>query len=58
MPQRQDYQGLSLADAVRYLAEHHGEERTRHLSRDEYELLQRAADVIERTAPAMQAFSQ
>lgn len=57
MPRRDDYQGLSLADAVRYLAEHHGEERTRHLSQDEYELLQRAADVIDREAPTLQAFS-
>lgn len=57
MPRRDDYQGLSLADAVRYLAEHHGEERTRHLSQDEYELLQRAADVIEREAPTLRAFS-
>lgn len=57
MPQRDLYCNLSLADAIRYLAEHHGEERTRHLSQDEYELLQRAADVIEREAPSLGAFT-
>lgn len=57
MPLRQQYAGLTMAEAIRQLAEHHGEERTRHLSQDEYDLLQRAADVVERSAPSLPAFS-
>jgi len=56
MPQRKDYEGLTLADAVRRLAEHHGEPRTRHISEDEIALLLRAAEVIDDAAPTKQAF--
>ena len=45
MPTRSEYEHLTLGAAVRRLAEHHYAERTRHLSHDEYELLQRAADM-------------
>ena len=56
MPQRRGYEGLTLADAVRRLAEHHGEPRTRHISEDEIALLLRAAEVIDDAAPTMRAF--
>ena len=56
MPQRREYEGLTLADAVRRLAEHHGDPRTRHISEDEVALLLRAAEVIGDAAPTMRAF--
>ena len=56
MPTRSEYEHLTLGAAVRRLAEHHYAERTRHLSHDEYELLQRAADMVERTLPVAMAF--
>ncbi len=40
MPSRAQYEQLTLADAVRWLAELHFDTRTRHLSMDEYELLE------------------
>jgi hypothetical protein len=57
MPSRVQYEQLSLAEAVRWLAELHFDARTRHLSSDEYELLNRAADVIAERAPDVAAFS-
>ncbi len=39
MARRQTYEGLSLAEAVRVLAEGHHEARTRHIWTDEHELL-------------------
>lgn len=56
MPSRAEYETLSLAEAVRRLAEGHYEPRTRHLSTDEYQLLLRAADVIQQHASAVAAF--
>lgn len=56
MPRRPDYEDLTLADAIRQLAEHHYEARTRHLSQDEYILLERAAAAIEHASPAVAAF--
>ena len=56
MPDRKTYAGLSLADALRYVAEHHHDQRTRHITEDEYELLLRAADVNEQGHAALQAF--
>lgn len=47
MPNRQYYAELSLAEAVRAMAEHHYNPRTRHISRDEYELLLRAVSALE-----------
>lgn len=57
MPRRADYEDQPLGHALRQLAEHHYAQRTRHLSHDEYLLLMRAADVIDRTEPALQAFT-
>ena len=57
MPRRDYYGGLTLGEAIRRLADHHGEPRTRHLSEDEVELLERAAAVIDEQAPTLQAFS-
>lgn len=57
MPRRQDYQCLSLADAVRHMAEHHAAMKNRHISRDEYELLVRAAEVIDLTSPKLAAYA-
>lgn len=51
MANKSEYQTLSLVDALRWLAEIHYDPKTRHLSRDEYQLLQRAADVISPYAP-------
>jgi hypothetical protein len=56
MPRKTEYQDLSLGAAIRHLAEHHYEQRIRHLSHDEYRLLLRAAEAIERARPAMAAF--
>ena len=56
MPQREFYANLNLADAVRLLREHHGENRTRHLSQDECAILDRAADLLDQHAPAVRAF--
>jgi hypothetical protein len=57
MPQRAEYEHLTLAEAVRRLAELHSAGRTRHISQDEHDLLLRAADVIARTNPTLAAFS-
>jgi hypothetical protein len=57
MPRRNEYEKLTLADAVRRLADNHYEDRTRHLSSDEYELLQRAADALTGAVPTMCAFA-
>jgi hypothetical protein len=57
MPTRSEYAALTLSDALRHLADHHYEERTRHLSHDEYQLLQRAADALQNLAPTMPAFA-
>ena len=48
MPRREEYEGLSLADALRHLAARHSEKRTRHISQHEYELLQDAATALDR----------
>ena len=47
MPRREEYEGLSLADALRHLADRHSENRTRHISRHEYKLLQDAATALD-----------
>jgi hypothetical protein len=39
--------GLHLAAAVRKLAEHHFAVKNRHISEDEYQLLIRAAEVLD-----------
>jgi hypothetical protein len=57
MPSRAQYETLTLAEAVRWLAELHYDARTRHLSTDEYELLNRAADIIAAQAPELTAFA-
>ena len=49
MPRPEEYEGLSLADALRHLADRHSEKRTRHISRHEYELLQDAATALDRS---------
>ena len=48
MPRREEYEGLSLADALRLLAARHSDKRTRHISHHEYEMLQDAATVLDR----------
>ncbi|MEQ8717733.1 MAG: hypothetical protein RIE08_08990 [Acidimicrobiales bacterium] len=57
MPSRTDYAGLSLAEALLGLAERYSEGRTRHISRDEEDLVVRAADVLDREAPELRAFA-
>ncbi len=57
MPNRDAYVGLTLADAVRQVAERHHEPRTRHISADEYQLLVEAAAVLERDHAQLLAFS-
>lgn len=56
MPNRAIYADLSLAEAIRQLAERHHEPRTRHLSVDEYQLLLRAAEVLDRDHASLSAF--
>jgi hypothetical protein len=57
VPSRAQYESQTLSEAVRWLAELHYDARTRHLSSDEYELLNRAADIIAAHAPELTAFS-
>ncbi|MBT4188435.1 MAG: hypothetical protein HOE14_14670 [Gemmatimonadales bacterium] len=57
MPQKDRYDHLTLAAALRVLAEHHGSKRTRHITADEQDLLAEAADVLEEIAPYHLAFS-
>lgn len=54
MPKAHYYEGLTLADALRAFADHHGAPRTRHITADETTLLYRAADRLEQvtTVPA------
>ena len=51
MPKESYYDGLVLSEAIEALAEHHYEQRTRHLSTIEYEMLRRAAEQL-RTSEA------
>lgn len=57
MPNRDAYAGLTLADAIRLMAERHHEQHTRHISTDEFQLLVRAAAVLERDHAHLLAFS-
>jgi hypothetical protein len=43
MPGPEFYKGMTVAESLRALAEHHVHEETRHISGVEYELLHRAA---------------
>ncbi len=56
VPRRSTYQEMSLADALRGIALHHSEPRTRHISVDEREVLLRAADAIEADRPTAPAY--
>ena len=56
MPSRDHYRDMSVAEALRALAEFHGDPRSRHLARDEIELLLRAAALIEHQSPSTLAF--
>ena len=49
MPTLEDYRGLTLVEAIRQLAEHHSESRTRHITQDERRLLHDAAGWMERS---------
>lgn len=53
MPQEDFYSGLSLSEQLRRFAEHHYEEATRHISRYEYEMLLRAAELLQDQHPAV-----
>jgi hypothetical protein len=46
MPRSDWYAGLPLAVALERLAEHHYDPDTRHISRDEYDLLLRAVAAL------------
>jgi len=50
MPKSSYYAGLPLADAIERLAEHHYETDTRHISKDEYDLLQEAISALRSAA--------
>ena len=56
MPSRDHYLGMSVAEALRALAEFHGDPRSRHLAHDEIELLVRATALIEHQSPSTRAF--
>ena len=47
MPKADYYDGLTMAEALRAFADHHGAPRTRHITADETTLLYRAADRLE-----------
>lgn len=47
VPSADFYKGLELPEAIRVLARHHFEPENRHISAYEYELLRRAADLLE-----------
>jgi hypothetical protein len=49
MPKREDCEGMTLAEKVRHLAEHHQQHRTSHLSRDEYDMLMDVATALDRS---------
>ena len=55
MPKAEEYEGLTLAEKVRHFAEHHKEHRTRHISKDEYEILIDAATALEPSVTAPSA---
>ncbi len=46
MPNSTYYSGMTLADAVRKLAEHHYDRESRHISAAEHALLVRAAEAL------------
>ena len=48
MPTLEHYRGLSLVEALRRLADHHSEARTRHITQHERRMLHEAADWMER----------
>ena len=52
MPRADYYDGLTMAEALRAFADHHGAPRTRHITADETALLHRAADRLEQVARA------
>jgi hypothetical protein len=55
MPKSEEYEGMTLAEKVRHLAEHHQRHRTRHLSRDEYDILMDVATALDRSPAEPQA---
>lgn len=48
MPGDDEYRGMTLAEAIRHLAELHSAPETRHISKAEYDLLMRAAAALDR----------
>ena len=48
MAKYEDYEGLTVPEALLQMVEHHGNERTRHLSQYEVKLLEVAADWMDR----------
>jgi hypothetical protein len=46
MPDRDFYAGLSLREQLRRFAEHHYDEKTRHISADEHEMLLQMSDAL------------
>ena len=48
MPTYEHYRDLTLVEALRRLADHHSEKRTRHITQDERKLLYDAAGWMER----------
>jgi hypothetical protein len=46
MPGGDYYTGISLAEALERFAEYHYAPDTRHISRDEYDMLKRAAAIL------------
>lgn len=47
MPDLDSYEGMTLADALCHIAEHHVEPDVRHIHRDEAELIKRAAEWLD-----------
>ena len=49
MPGEEEYAGMTLAEAIRHLAEVHAAPETRHISQAERDLLLKAAAALERS---------
>ena len=47
MPKESHYEGMTVPQALREMAEHHYQPETRHISEYEYEMLIQVAEAVE-----------
>jgi hypothetical protein len=57
MPKQDEYDHLPIGDALRKMADHHHGAIRRHITRDERDLLNEAADLLDQAAPYHFAFT-